>query len=608
MKNWRHVATSTGVLASILATPAFATDWQVTGYIRDDTAFSTSGDANPFNQDGNIFNGVPTKRDGLFPDVSVRQGPTEGQTINLELLRGELDVTGRFNDELSLIAHVRGVIDPGAYNEFDPASVNSHAVGDYVQSPNYFGYTVPGNNHPNPLEFAGHNYMLDFPALFLDYNHGPLDVRIGNQQIAWGQAIFFRVLDVPDGLDYRRHSALDYVPEEFSDKRVPALAIRASYQISEDWLVDGYVQKFQPTVYSNFNTPYNQIASQFTVHDLYAKFDADVDEGIRVKGQIGSVGVQAIYAHRYNPDGVFRWTASGVDRDIPGLAGTGQILAKTAFEVDPTGVWSANEWYTYAGDVRLNGTAGLNAAITDFYPYTRLLGAAPVSTFAQAKKELDTFFQLAGGALLGEDNAGLRGHIARDYKREDNIGGGLSYVTSGAPGSFLDQLIINLEATYTPNRTFTAPSLDVNYVTKPEVVAAAVLEKYQRFSQDFPATYLVAQFLYKSQSDLYGRYLGGMGGTVNQASTGYGGGFKAFAFALQQPFPNLIWRADLALLYDLKGGILIQPAIRWKPQGNLTVEAFYNYINSRIGSNPNNNIFGGIQFANELTLRLTYQF
>jgi hypothetical protein len=607
MKSMETMAVA--ALAVFAITPALAQEWQFNGFIRDETAFATSDAADPFNQNGNQYNGVPTPRDGIYPDIATRDGKSpSGNTVNLEMLRGELDTTGRFGEDWSFVGRLRVVGDPGFYNNFSPGDINSNAVGDYQGKPSYFGYTVYGDGHPNPLEFAGQNYMIDTPSLFVEYNHGPLDVRVGNQQIAWGQAIFFRVLDVPDGLDYRRHSVLDYVPEEYSDKRIPALAVRASYQISENWLADGYVQKFQPTVYSNANTPYNFIASQFTIRDDYAQYNADFDEGIRVKGQIGDVGVQAIYAHRYNPDGVYSWTKSGVDRDIPGLPGSGKVLENTPFEVSPAGVWSASEWFQYAAMSRLNGVAGLNASITDFEPYTGLLGAAPVPNMAYARKELDTFFQLAGGAELGQNDAGLIGHLAREYRQENDIGGGLSYVTQGAPGSPLDQLILNGEVLYVPDRTFTAPSLDTSFIEKPEVTAVLAAEKYQRFSSSFPATYFVAQFFYKSQSDLFGRYLGGMGGTETSLPNGYGGGFKAVAFAFQQPFPNLIWRLDFAALYDLKGGLLLQPALRWKPNGRFTVEAFYNYINGRLGNNQNNNIFGNIQFANEVTLRLGYQF
>jgi len=343
------------------------------------------------------------------------------------------------------------------------------------------------------------------------------------------------------------------------------------------------------------------------VHDQYAKFDDKVDAGFRVKGDFGGVGVQAIYAHRYNPEGVFRWTASGVNRDLPGLVGSGAALQGTPLEVDSTGIWSGDEWFHYAGLARLNGVSALNAIVNEFQPFTGALGAMPVTDYAGAHQTLDSFFQLAGGALVGTNNAGLRGHIARDYRREDDIGFGVSHIFDGSPGSFLEQLIVNFEALYVPNRTFTDPSLRQAFVKKGEVTAALVVEKYQRFSVDFPATYLVAQGIYKSHSDLFGRYLGGMGGDVSKESPGIGGGYKAIALALQQPFPNLIWRADLALLYDLQGGVFIQPTLKWKPNGAITIDAFYNYLNGQLG-NKNENIVGTLDFADEVGMRIAYQF
>jgi hypothetical protein len=221
---------------------------------------------------------------------------------------------------------------------------------------------------------------------------------------------------------------------------------------------------------------------------------------------------------------------------------------------------------------------------------------------------LNEFFQLAGGLLTGTANAGLRGWLSRDYREETNIGGGVSKVFEGAPGSWTDQLIANVEVLYTPDRIFTNPSLDVNFLRKNETIAALVLEKYQRFSSSLPATYLVGQFLYRSQSDLFGRYLGGYGGSFDEAAPGKSNGYKAFAFALQQPFPSLIWRADLAVLYDTGGGLLLQPAVRWKPNGTYTVEAFYNYVNGKLNGNPTNNALSTANYVKEFTLRVGMQF
>lgn len=600
-------APASGVETTTDGSSSSSSDTQINGFIRSETAFNFGG-TSPFNQKGNTYNGVTVQRNSpIASDTVVRAPHSHDSDLNLQLFRGEVDSVTHFNSDFSLVAKVRAVFDPGWYNEFSPGAVDSHAVGGLYGSPNYFRYDVRGLSRPNPLEWAGQHYMVDFPSLFAEYNHGAFDLRVGNQQIAWGQALFFRVLDVPDGLDYRRHSILDYDPEEYSDKRVPALGVRASYQFENSWLIDGYVQKFQPTIQGNPNTPYNQIPSQFTVVDNYAKYNDKLDFGFRVKGEIGDVGVQGIYAHRYNPDGVYRWTQSGINRDIPGLPGSGQLLACTPFEVDPTGVASAAEWNDYAAKARLNGLGGFNKAVSDF-SCSGALDAVPAPNLAVEKAELDQFFQLGGGLLTGKSAGGLRGWIERDYKVENNYGGGLSYTLSGKPGSLTDQLIVNWEVLYTPDRTFTSPDLGQGFLRTKEWTSDLTFEKYQRFFDSFPATYLVAEFMYKSKSDLFGRYIGGQNGTPDSPATGYGGGFKAVALALQQPFPNLIWRADFSLLYDLQGGVLVQPAIRWKPNGKFDAEVFYNYANGHLGGNPNSNIIGGINYVRELAVRLTYQF
>lgn len=575
--------------------------YSFSGSVRLDNAFSTSGNDNPFNQRGNLFNGVPVQRNSVtgVQDTTTRTGVPADNDFNLEVLRVELSTKIKLTPELDFVGKLRALWDPAVYKEFDPGAVDSQAAGKLYGRPNYFEYDAEGKSHPNPLEWGGRHGMIDLPELFFEYASGPVNLRAGNQQIAWGQAIFFRVLDVANGLDLRRHSALDLAAEEYSDKRVPALGLRASYQLASTWLLDSFVQKFQPTVQGNPNTQYNAIASQFTVHDRYGDFDDKFNFGLRLKGDIGPVGVQAVAVRRYNPDGVYRWTESGVNRDLPGAPDSGAVLAQTPFEVDPTGVWSADEWFTYAAMSRLNGTEGLNSAVNEFAA-SGLLGAYPVETRDQAAQELDLFFQLSG--------SGLRGHLAREYKRETNLGAGASYVVSAAPGSLLDQLIINLETLYTPDRSFTNPSLSHDYLVQDEWTTALVMEKYQRFSEAIPATYLVAQWLHKTRSDLFGRSLEGMGGDQGHAPQGYGGGFDAVLFALQQPFANLIWRADLSVLYDVKGGLLLQPAVRWKPNGNVIVEAFYNYINGSVSGNPNNNVLSTFSYADELTLRLGYQF
>ncbi|MDR3417904.1 MAG: hypothetical protein P4L83_17155 [Nevskia sp.] len=637
------------------------------GFIRPEVALHTTDKENPLNERGNPYNSIAAPRQAYLPpnsgtallsalgspiklplplnwnsiplpnvpllltgrDTVQRPVPPANNAFNLHLLRAEVEIGVKFTNDLKLVGRLRAVGDFGHYSDFEGYGPDSRINGGisggdpalYGGAPNYFQYRVEGDKHPNPLEWAGPNYMVYFPSLFLDYNHGPLNVRLGNQAIAWGQAIFFRVLDVPDGLDLRRHSVLDYAQEEYSDKRVPAPALRLGYQITDGILADGYVQKFQPTVYGNPNTQYNVVPVQFTVHDRYSEggYEDKLGYGLRMKANFGQWGFQAIAVRRYNPDGVFRWTASGVDKNLPATTsgstpnllgtfvnlanvlsgGAGKNLAGTPFEASPGGVYSADEWFHYAAMVRLDGTNGLNAAVNDFMPYTTKVFASPVANYQQAVGELNTFFIAGGGDL--------RGHIEREYFQETNLGSGVSYVTDGEPGSILDQLIINVEATYTPARVFTAPTLGKNFLHQNDWVSALVLEKYQRFSQDFPATYFVLQYMHRTRDDLFGRSLRGYSGTDTAIPTGETNA-NYVVFAFQQPFPQDIYRIGFSTLYDPHGGILVQPGLQFKPTGHWSIDGFYTYINDHLSGNPNSNLLGGLGFANEFTLRVGYQF
>lgn len=587
--------------------------WSFSGFLRYDSAFKTSSDENIVNQRGNPFNGVSVERDSTFyggaPDSVTRAGKTANNDFNLNQVLGQLDLAMDMSPKLRLFARLRGVYDLGTYDEFDPDDSGSNAFGFNYQKPQYFEYDEVGSGgSQNRLEWAGRRGMVDFPSLYVDYNQGPLLLRVGQQQIAWGQALFFRVLDVPNGLDLRRHLFLDYAPEEYADERVASPGVRLTYQLTQSMEMDWFGQMFQPTIYPNANTPYNAIASQFTVQDRYSEdYEHKWNTGLRLRGQWGAWSSQFIAVRRYNPDGVFRWTKSGVNRDLGKAPGTGALLAETAFEVDSTGVVSADEWFTYAGNARLNGVTGLNASIRDFQA-AQDLQAFEVSDMQTAARELNLFFFLADDPATAAPE-GLRGHIERRYFRETNLGAGVGYVFSAAPGSLLDQLIVNLEATYTPGRMFTDQSLRKEFIEDDEVIGALVMEKYQRFSQEFPATYMVFQWMHRTQSDLFGRHLDGMGGSRTGISTGIGGGWNGLVFAVQQPSPTLTWRFDGAILYDTRGGLLFQPALAWKPNTDVTVQVFYNLLDGDIGSaDPNTNIIQTLDYADELGLRIGYQF
>ena len=61
-------------------------------------------------------------------------------------------------------------------------------------------------------------------------------------------------------------------------------------------------------------------------------------------------------------------------------------------------------------------------------------------------------------------------------------------------------------------------------------------------------------------------------------------------------------------MYDTRGGVFVQPALKWKPSGNWNIEMFYNYMEGDLYGNENENIIQTVDWADEFGLRVAYQF
>ncbi len=663
-------------------------DFSYNGFIRLDTAFSTDDRVQQANQYGDLANGVPIRREpgnpalnyaiplqptdaligpaGIIPlsgigvlpptlgvsdqvgvnDTITRYVPLKNQLLNYHLLRFEMTPTLSWGD-WSLITRIRAVYDPDdlGYNDFDYRNfddINGGIQGgearQFHSTPDKLGYQVEGNKNPIFFERSGRNYMVDLPAFFVQWNSGNTTVRVGNQTIAWGQLLFFRIMDTANGLDLRRHLILNRAVEEYADSRSSAPGIRITSQITDTINADFFAQQFIPTVLNNVNTSYNVVPSQFTVHDRYDQggYNKNINYGIRFKGEFGNFNLQAMATHRYNPLGAIRWTKSAVNKALPnsnllgaafnqycnlvlgtGGQGCGPLLAETPFEASPAGVFSAEEWFNYAGYIKLDALDGLNKAVDDFDASQMLLARNIGQNPDAAANELSAFFS------AGE---GLRGHIERQYFAENVFGLGGGFVTEAEPGSIFDQIIMNLETTYTPKRVFTSIDLGKDFDKREEIQVGFVAEKYQRFSTEFPATYMVFQYLWQKNSDLVGLLLDGYGSenysrngikldphvptsTTPKINPGISAGANYVVLAAVQPFPNYIYELSAATLIDVQGGVLFQPGLQWKPRGNITVNIFYNLVlDNAWGNNPNKNLVHLISQTNELTLRLGYQF
>ena len=636
-----------------------AFDVSVSGFIRQEMAYKLNNNENPNTTGGNHFNGKSYATKG---DLTVLNGIPNGTIIsgrrdlstdndwNVFATKSEIDVNINISNNWTGFAKFRGYYQPDVFNNVDKSGfVDGDEGTDLFGVPNH-------GNEATHLSVSGDDYMLDMPALYLDYAKGPLWVRMGQQQIAWGEALFFRVADMANGLDFRRHVIFDFGAEEYSDERMSSPGIRASYQVDQNWEVEVFAQMFQPTILPTNYSPYNLNQSGFNMNKGYEegfdKVDDQINGGIRIQGQNlgedGSWGVQLFAVARHNPDPIFTLHPSGINNlAFPVLPDqtTGDPLdfSSQPFIYEPggrAGTASPAEWFYNSGVGGVDGLDVVNGLINDFEwirsfaelglfmtpdangDYITTQAGGGHNTLGGAIPEgingidfLELFWAagaLGGGTTLegalgaldaNLGGSGLSGLMRVSYASENIFGFGVNHIVY-KEGSILDQLVMRFEMSYTPNKKFTN-NLRYEFIEEDEVLASLVFEKYHRFSDSFPATFMIFEYMYRKESDLLGRHLSGLGGTVTKRPGGgeQDRGWHGTVLAFQQPFPGLKWRLDGSFLYDFEGGFLFQPAVRYKPSGAWTVEAFANIIDGN-----NSSSLGVFDWSDDLTVRITYQF
>jgi hypothetical protein len=234
--------------------------------------------------------------DAALQAIGVDPENNDRTNFNLFNSRLEIDVQAKISKEFA------------AYMKFRA----------YYDGTRHFRDSKTGNHFENPIwgdrgtltEWASPDAIIDIPALYVDWNRGPLWVRLGNQTIAWGEAYFFRTTDVANGLDLRRHLTLGPGAEEYQDQRIASPGIRVSYTFENGYELDMFAQMFSPTILPGQNTPYNLVPTAGARLDDQEGFDdakGAINYGFRLTMPLTDAltGLVAV-VNRRNPDGVFR--------------------------------------------------------------------------------------------------------------------------------------------------------------------------------------------------------------------------------------------------------------------------------------------------------------
>ncbi len=574
------------------------------------------------------------------------QGAGLNDDINFNLFntRVELDLQARFNNHFAAFVKFR------AYYDGTPKFTDGQ-LGDPYENP-FWGTRATATEWNSP------SFVVDLPMADIDYNVGRLWIRVGHQVIAWGEAYFFRVMDVANGLDLRRHLTLGPGGEEFQDQRVASPGIRLNYTFRNDWEIEAFAQLFSPTILPAANTPYNLISATFTLdeRDEYDDAEFAINFGARLSAPVTErLTLLAMYANRRNPGGVFRFAeaplfnggtqnrfCAGAFNDTNNLLNTlglqGLRAARgipampalspgtktlnhcgSAVAPDPIAA-SSTEFFHLVSRSRLDPMK-VARVVVDEWPATAW-ATRDIFGFGQEFNVVDALSTLEGfHSLLG----GFRGWATREFKREHIFAVGGNYIVNADPLSFWDQLIIRGEVAVTPHKKFTDLGLSFKFIEETEVVSALIFEKLHRWTADFPSIYMVAQWMHRTESDLFGRHLSGTESVplskfldpatgdftpsafVDGAASPKGSDAADYVvFAFQQPFPNLRWRVDLSILVDVEGGYLVQPGLRFRPSASWQWDLYANLIED--GGDENDDIMETLDFADEIFARLTYYF
>ncbi len=171
----------------------------------------------------------------------ARRPEREPQPGLFETLRDRLDVTGYVKNETALRLHSPHQLSKSqnwlqAEIEFELTDwAELTILGRSMFDPVNHLETNIEDFHTSPIDRleAGDSFQAELRELYLDVLYEDFDIRLGRQQIVWGESIGLRILDVINPQDFR-----EFILNDFIDARIPLWGLRVDYTLS-DWTFEG---------------------------------------------------------------------------------------------------------------------------------------------------------------------------------------------------------------------------------------------------------------------------------------------------------------------------------------------------------------------------------
>ena len=171
----------------------------------------------------------------------ARRPEREPQPGLFETLRDRLDVTGYVKNETALRLHSPHQLSKSqnwlqAEIEFELTDwAELTILGRSMFDPVNHLETNIEDFHTSPIDRleGGDSFQAELRELYLDVLYEDFDIRLGRQQIVWGESIGLRILDVINPQDFR-----EFILNDFIDARIPLWGLRVDYTLS-DWTFEG---------------------------------------------------------------------------------------------------------------------------------------------------------------------------------------------------------------------------------------------------------------------------------------------------------------------------------------------------------------------------------
>lgn len=230
---------------------------------------------------------------------TAEQNPNLAENHDLSLSRFFLQTewTYKPTDIFKVFANIRAQLDTTAQWDDDLDDYNAFPI-DVAEA----DWTM--------MKVSEDDWRAEVWELYTDVTINRLWIRAGRQQIAWGEMIGARILDIINPLDYSWNFIFE--PEEFELIRIPTWMVRGSYSVSVPWFtwlsdvsVEGFINPGDvlPNQQADVGAPF-QVAPAFPPFININEQDnrGNTEYGVRVGAMLGGFYLTLNYLYVYNDD------------------------------------------------------------------------------------------------------------------------------------------------------------------------------------------------------------------------------------------------------------------------------------------------------------------